>query len=56
MRYSQVADDQFEASFHPAGRLGPGKMGLEFDHNRAGTVFGFGLSLGPERAIVFERR
>jgi CubicO group peptidase (beta-lactamase class C family) len=51
-----VADDRFEVSFHPQGWSGPEQISLEFDRNRAGAVTGFGLSLGSERGIVFERR
>jgi hypothetical protein len=50
-----VADDQFEVEFHPGGWLGASTISLEFDRNRAGTVIGFGLSLGSLRGIVFEK-
>jgi len=50
-----VADDQFEISFHPRGWSEPGTISLEFDRNRADVVTGFGLSMGRERGIVFER-
>ena len=50
-----VADDQFEISFHPAGWSGPDTVSLEFDRNRTGIVTGFGLSMGREQGIVFER-
>jgi CubicO group peptidase (beta-lactamase class C family) len=51
-----VADDRFEFRFHPQGWSGPQPVSLEFDRNRTGAVTGFGLSLGSERGIVFERR
>ena len=50
-----VADDQFEISFQPQGWTGSDTISLEFDRNRAGAVTGFGLGLGAERGIVFER-
>ena len=51
-----IATDRFEASFHPQGWGGPSTINLEFDRNQAGAVTGFGLSLGSEQGIVFERR
>ena len=56
LEVSPVADDEFEVAYHPQGWSEPGSISLEFDRNRAGTVTGFGLSLGSERGIVFERR
>jgi len=50
-----VSDDRFEVFFHPAGWMEGDTISLEFDRNRAGTIIGFGLSLGSERGIVFER-
>jgi CubicO group peptidase (beta-lactamase class C family) len=56
LKVSPVAVDEFEVAFHPQGWSGPASISLEFDRNRAGVVTGFGLSLGSERGIVFERR
>jgi len=50
-----VADDRFEVAFHPQGWSGSDTINLEFDRNRAGSITGFGLSMGQERNIVFER-
>ena len=51
-----VAADQFEIIFQPPGWTGPGTIRLEFDRGRGGLVIGFGLSLGAEEGIIFERR
>lgn len=51
-----VAADRFKVSFHPQGWGGPSTINLEFNRNRDGAVTGFGLSLGGERGIVFERQ
>jgi hypothetical protein len=56
LKVSPVAVDEFEVAFHPQGWSGPASISLEFDRDRAGVVTGFGLSLGSERGIVFERR
>lgn len=56
LEVSPVAVDEFAVAFHPQGWSGPASISLEFDRNRAGAVTGFGLSLGSERGIVFERR
>ena len=50
-----VADDHFEGDFQPDGWSGASTISLEFDRNRAGAVIGFGLSMGQERGIVFEK-
>ena len=50
-----VGDDLFEVAFQPCCWSEPATMSLEFDRNRVGTVTGFGLSMGDERGIVFER-
>jgi hypothetical protein len=55
LNVAPVADDQFEISFHPQGWSGPGTICLQFDRNRAGVVTGFGLSMGTEQGIVFEK-
>jgi len=51
-----LADDRFEFMFHPQGWSGPELVSLEFERNRTGVITGFGLSLGSERGIIFERR
>ena len=49
------ADDRFEVAFHPAGWSEADTISLEFDRNRVDSVPGFGLSMGAERGIVFEK-
>jgi CubicO group peptidase (beta-lactamase class C family) len=49
-----VGIDRFEASIQPQG-WGPSMISMEFDRSRADAVTGFGLSLGREQGIVFER-
>jgi hypothetical protein len=49
------ADDRFEVAFHPAGWSEADTISLEFDRNRVDSVTGFGLSMGAERGIVFEK-
>ncbi len=51
-----VADDRFEFGFQPQGWSGTEQVSLQFDRNRSGVVTGFGLTLGSERGIVFEKR
>ncbi|MDZ4729128.1 MAG: serine hydrolase [Xanthomonadales bacterium] len=51
-----VAEDEFEFSFQPHGWSEPQPVSLAFDRNPSGANSGFGLSMGPERGIVFERR
>ena len=51
-----VADDRFEFGFQPQGWSDTEQVSLQFDRNRSGVVTGFGLTLGSERGIVFEKK
>ena len=50
-----VSEDRFEIEFQPDGWSGSDTITLEFGRNRAGAVNGFGLSMGQELGIVFEK-
>ena len=51
-----VADDRFKFGFQPQGWSDTEQVSLQFDRNRSGVVTGFGLTLGSERGIVFEKK